>query len=339
MESVNNTPLVTVLMPCYNAMPYLPEAIESILNQTYKNLEIICINDGSTDETPLVLDQYAVKDQRIRVVHNETNLKLIGTLNKGIQLAKGEYIARMDADDVSYTNRIEILFKELAINDVDVVSCNYDFIDLKGIKTGNNFIKCVSIKEIEFASYFFTPIGHALILGKRDVFIKNPYSLKDFSLHSEDYELWTRLIRLNYRLINVSKVLYSIRINPESVSRKYEVIQNENFVSIAQNHIELFLERKIERKIIKVVVNRMEQFSISDLKKGFSLMEEIHNKFSTQSKGVRFNNIVAFQKADILLQVIRKARFNCKTWAILKLFGLLLYTTKSKKLWLYLRSK
>lgn len=70
---MNNAPLVTVLMPCYNALPYLPEALESILNQTYTNLETLCINDGSSDNTGEVLEEYSKKDSRIKVIHNETN--------------------------------------------------------------------------------------------------------------------------------------------------------------------------------------------------------------------------------------------------------------------------
>lgn len=326
-------------MPCYNAMPYLAQALESIMNQTYTNLEILCINDGSTDETGNVLEEYAKKDQRIRVVHNEINLKLIGTLNKGIQLANGDFIARMDADDISDINRIEVLLNELKSYDVDIVSCNYDFINADGGRVKRNFIKCISASEIEFASYFFTPIGHPLILGKKEVFENNPYSLNDYSLHAEDYELWTRLIRLNYKIINIPRALYSFRINPESVSRKYETIQNQNFVSIAHNHIEIFLERKLERAIIQVAVNRMEQFSKSELKAGLKLIEEIHVKFSDKLNRVHFYDIVAFQKADIFLQVIRKASFKYKVWAILNLFRLVLSSLKSKKLWLYLRSK
>src|SRR5690554_4168647 len=115
-------PLISVIMPCYKADQFLPIALDSIINQTYTNLEILCINDGSTDKTADILEEYAKKDKRIRVVHNEANLELIVTLNKGIALAKGDYIARMDADDVSHLERIEKLYKTLVKEDVDVVS-------------------------------------------------------------------------------------------------------------------------------------------------------------------------------------------------------------------------
>mgnify|MGYP000858024831 CR=1 FL=1 len=116
-------PLVTVLMPCYNAMPYLSEALESIINQTYTKLEILCINDGSTDATGVVLEQYAAQDKRIKVVHNEENIKLIATLNKGVELANGKYIARMDGDDISFLHRIEYCVNKMENDDsIDLIS-------------------------------------------------------------------------------------------------------------------------------------------------------------------------------------------------------------------------
>src|SRR5580765_3960525 len=100
-------PLVSVVMPCYNAEKYFVEAIESIINQTYKNLEIVLINDGSIDGTSELLNEYAKKDSRIKIIFNQVNLGLIGSLNIGVAAATGEYIARMDADDISVLDRIE----------------------------------------------------------------------------------------------------------------------------------------------------------------------------------------------------------------------------------------
>src|SRR5690242_9380591 len=92
-------------MPVYNASSYLREAIESILNQTYSNFEFIIINDGSTDNSLEIIRSY--HDPRISVVNNETNLGIIKTRNKGLKLAKGKYIANMDADDISLSSRLE----------------------------------------------------------------------------------------------------------------------------------------------------------------------------------------------------------------------------------------
>lgn len=109
-------PKVTVIMPAYNAEKYIALAIESILKQTFKDFEFIIINDCSTDKTKEIITKYQKKDNRIVLVNNETNLKIAKTLNKGIHLAKGKYIARMDADDWSYPYRLEKQVKHMDKN-------------------------------------------------------------------------------------------------------------------------------------------------------------------------------------------------------------------------------
>ena len=97
-------PVVTVLMPVYNAEEYLVEAIESVLNQTFRDFEFLIINDGSTDRSEKIIKTFT--DERIRYIRNSKNLKIVQTLNKGLALAKGIYIARMDADDISLPLRL-----------------------------------------------------------------------------------------------------------------------------------------------------------------------------------------------------------------------------------------
>ena len=111
---MNNLPLITVLMPVYNGEKYLQQAIESILKQTFTDFEFLIINDGSTDNSENIILSY--DDSRIRYIKNEENLRLIRTLNKGIELAKGKYIARMDCDDISLPYRFEKQLKEFQNN-------------------------------------------------------------------------------------------------------------------------------------------------------------------------------------------------------------------------------
>ena len=118
--------LVSVILPAYNAERFLKESIDSILAQTYRNFELIVLNDGRTDRTEEIVLSYS--DPRIRYVKNEQNLKLIKTLNKGIDLAKGEYIARMDADDVSVPTRFEEeVYKFEEDPTLGIVSCFSEF--------------------------------------------------------------------------------------------------------------------------------------------------------------------------------------------------------------------
>lgn len=104
---MQGNPKISVIMPAYNAEKYIALAIESILKQTFKDFEFIIINDCSTDKTQKIIARYQKKDSRIILINNKTNLKIAKTLNKGIRLARGKYIARMDADDWSYPYRLE----------------------------------------------------------------------------------------------------------------------------------------------------------------------------------------------------------------------------------------
>ena len=103
---MNKQPAITVFMPVYNAEKYLKEAIDSILNQTFENFELLIIDDGSTDESVKIIETYT--DERIRLIHNDGNKGLPYTRNRGLNLARGKYLAIMDADDVSVKNRLEI---------------------------------------------------------------------------------------------------------------------------------------------------------------------------------------------------------------------------------------
>ena len=123
---VNNPPLISVIMPVYNGERFLRQAIDSILNQTIIDFELIIINDGSTDSSEDIILSY--HDSRIKYVKNEYNLKLIKTLNKGLMLAKGKFISRMDADDIADKYLFESQIKAFQNDDsICIVNiCNYD---------------------------------------------------------------------------------------------------------------------------------------------------------------------------------------------------------------------
>lgn len=326
-------------------MPYLPMALDSIINQTYKNLEILCINDGSTDKTQSVLEHYAKKDSRIRVVKNEVNLKLIATLNKGIELATGEYIARMDADDISDRNRIRSLYAFLTKRNCDIVSCNNTFIDKQGKLISYNYLKCKTATEVSFGSYFFTPIGHALLLGKKEIFERFSYSEGKNVIHTEDYELWTRMIRNNVTICNQDQVLYSVRTNEDSVSKRFEKIQKNNFTICAQTHQEQLLDRKIDFEDVKIVVNRFNQISINQYLKGRKLMSEIEIAFNSKQKltseEMKSNKLILkMQQLDILIQARKKAHsFTDRIGLILILIKLILTNYYYKQFRGYFLSK
>ena len=326
-------------------MPFLEDALDSIINQTYKNLEILCLNDGSTDKTGAVLNEYASIDPRVVVVHNEENIKLIKTLNKGVQLAKGDYIARMDADDLSTLNRIECQMHYMLANpDVDLLSCNWLNMSEDGSVKTKNLLRCLNQSSIKFAAYFFTPIGHGFVLGKKAVFEKHIYNTEDYALHCEDYELWTRMIRAGIHIENIDEVLYDIRINSGSVSRLYEDIQMDNFSKCAQIHFEASFDKPIDREFYNIVVNRFNKAQMSGIRKAFKLINEIHKKYvSTNELSNQdlkeLKTIVRFQKSDILFRYIGIQKSFAKLGGFVKLGFVVLGGVFNKRFMKFLKYK
>lgn len=122
----NRKPKITVLMPAYNMECYISQAIESILNQTFRNFELLIIDDAFKDQTSNIVKSYAKKDKRIRLIINRENLKLATTLNKGIKKAKADIIARMDPDDISHSDRLRSQFEFLKKHPkVAIVGANF----------------------------------------------------------------------------------------------------------------------------------------------------------------------------------------------------------------------
>ena len=172
----NEFPLVTVLMAVYNGEKYLREAIESMLNQSYTNFEFLIINDGSTDSTEEIILSY--RDERIRHMKNEQNIKLIASLNKGLDLAEGKYIARMDADDVSLPERLA--------KQVDFMERNLEY-GLLGtwVKTlGLNPDKEIHFKsghdEIRFELFFHNYLHHPTVMFRKEIIKKNNLKYEDY---------------------------------------------------------------------------------------------------------------------------------------------------------------
>ena len=342
-----NTPLITVLMPCYNTMPYLPEALESIIQQTYNNLEILCINDGSTDDTGKILDEYAKKDSRIRVIHNEKNIKLIRSLNKGIDLASGEFIARMDADDISAPDRIEKELNFMLKNpEVDVVGCACYAINEKGNLLGIKSMRQHNTLSNFFASFFYVPLHHATMFAPKSVFLKFSFLEEPFALHTEDYELFSRMLRNGVKLQNIDDELYSIRINYSSVSRLYTEIQDNNFVECASRHWLSVFNRRIEPAAMCVIANRINaSVKTNELKKGLKemrwLKKRFFDKYKTQLLQEDTKEIYMIYKThifDICVQILKKASINNKLYALfilLKHADMFLY----KSVWRYIIAK
>lgn len=169
---MSSKPLVSVTIPCYNAEKYVESAVCSIMNQTYKNLEIIITDDCSTDKTFEILQRLAKEDSRIKLYKNETNLKIVKTLNNMIFQANGKYIARMDADDVSLPERIEkqVLFLEQN-SDFSFCGTNAYHIDENG-KTIDKSVLPETFEDNKFFLKFYSTFYHPTVMIRSDVYKK-----------------------------------------------------------------------------------------------------------------------------------------------------------------------
>lgn len=215
MRKVKPT-LITVLMSVYNGESFLSEAIESILNQSFKDFEFIIINDGSTDKSLSIIKGYMLIDRRIVLISRE-NKGLITSLNEGIALAKGKYIARMDADDISLPERLEeqVTF----MNGNPEVGASGSWAEVFGDGVEPKLIKHPAItKELKPKLLFSVCFVHPTVMLRKEVLEKFNLRYDPNALHVEDYELWTRLIEKT-EVANIQKVLLKYRYVDTSISR------------------------------------------------------------------------------------------------------------------------
>lgn len=179
----NDIPIISVIMSAYNAESIIADAIESILEQTFKNYELILIDDGSTDKTLEIIEEFARNEKRIKIISHK-NRGLTRSLNRGLQEAKGKYIARQDADDYAYPQRLEQQI-ELMENNPDIVlcgsNCDNEFSDGTisewGYKTEESLKNSLSYK---------TPFAHSTALFRTDL-AKNSV---DMMKHSKQLRIW-----------------------------------------------------------------------------------------------------------------------------------------------------
>jgi glycosyltransferase involved in cell wall biosynthesis len=229
-------PKVTVLMSVYNGKKYLREAIDSILGQTFTDFEFLIIDDGSTDSSADIIRSYS--DPRVRFIRNEKNMGLTRSLNKGIRLATGEYIARQDADDISLPERLEKQVRFLDQNkDVGLVGTYFFMINEAGktICVWNRLPEGIDLKKILLKG---NPFGHGSVMFRAECIEKvGPYREEFKSV--QDYDLWLRISEV-YDVANIPEPLYKWRFHSKSISASGNIKQAK-YASVS---IALAKERK-----------------------------------------------------------------------------------------------
>lgn len=219
---------LSVIMSVYNDELYLKDAIESVLNQTYKNFEFIIIDDGSKDKSLEIIDSYKNSDDRIKVISRE-NKGLVYSLNEAIASSNGKYIARMDSDDISLKNRFE---KQIAVLEsyeyIDAVGCDYTNINSDG-KRLKTVVVPKENDDILFTLCYSVPFAHPSVMLRKSIF--NNFSYENNP--TEDYLLWSKIYN-GYNFYNIKEVLLLYRYHYGSSfsdSKRLAMIESERIIA------------------------------------------------------------------------------------------------------------
>jgi len=215
---MTSQPVVSVVMAVYNGKEFLREAIESILDQTFRNFEFVIINDGSVDGTDAILDDYARLSAHLRV-YRQSNQGLITSLNTACQLARGTYIARMDADDIAFPDRLERQVSFLMTHaNVAVLGGAAQVIDRSGRPI--SLIRYPTTNsEIKAALFTYSCFVHPTVMMSKDAFLALGGYRKPF-LHAEEYDLWLRMAE-RYELGNLADPVLYYRVHPQQITTSH----------------------------------------------------------------------------------------------------------------------
>jgi glycosyltransferase involved in cell wall biosynthesis len=227
-------------MSVYNGDRYLRSALDSILQQSYGDYELIIIDDGSADSSRRIISQYAAQDQRICIINNRYNVGLTRSLNKGLEIARGEFIARQDADDISHSDRfikqVEYLDAHPAVG---LVGSNYFLIDRKGQRIGRSQLPG-SDTCIRWNMLFNNQFCHSAVMFRRHLLALEKIPYDPLYPYCEDVDLWCRLM-VHTKGENLPAPLVSLRKHDHNISERHHVRQQFFASQIACRQIQAFM--------------------------------------------------------------------------------------------------
>lgn len=306
--------LISVVLPVYNVASFIKEAIDSILNQTIQDFEIIVIDDCSTDKTIEIVKSY--NDERIRILTKSENKGLIDSLNIGFNAAKGKYIARMDGDDISDLKRFE---KQLYVleNNPEIKVCGSW---LQAFGKENKIIKHKEHHEqilVNMMVHCSMSLGSVMldrVWAKEESFDEN-------KKHVEDYDFWSRVIWKG-KVYNIQEVLYKYRIHETQVSKTYNEIQRKGDIPIKlvffkklNYNPNRFEDRFLEKMFLQNEFFSIEEFSL--FLEWLKTLQKQNNKLEIYNKS-DFNKVVNSYKTSLIYKIYFHSNF-CgvdKKWRI-----------------------
>lgn len=203
--------LISIVLPVYNGEEYLEDSLNSVINQTYKNWELLILDDCSKDSTPEIAKKYVELDKRIKYFRNENNLKLPGNLNKGFSLAQGDYLTWTSDDNMFKEDALERMLTALKVNDVDLVYASYQIINEKSEKQHIIYADSKSKEHILGSNV----VGACFMYTRKAYELVGDYDTNLFLV--EDHDYWQRMIAV-VNSISISDVLYYYRWHENSLT-------------------------------------------------------------------------------------------------------------------------
>lgn len=323
-KNMINDPIISVILPVYNGEKYLKEAIDSILNQTYSDFELIILDDCSTDNTANIIKSYS--DKRIRYVYNEKNLKIAASLNKGISLARGKYIARMDADDIALPYRFQKQIDIFKNNpNIDIVNIRFNIMS----ENGNNIRKfkyniSPSSNALKYLIHIDSFICHPGVMIKKEWYQKYKYKTEIDAYNVEDCELWLRMISNGAQCYTIKEPLLNYRINNQSVThvKSGKELQIKNICNLYLNSIFSNFNLKLNITTLKLIKGQMTEENllhinnfINELKKFESTIKKletstfIQKEIHSWSEYCKFRTLISIIKSNLNFSIKIKTSF------------------------------
>ncbi len=260
-----SVPAISVILPAYNAATYIRQSIQSVLDQHFTDFELLVINDGSTDQTET--EVLAFDDNRIRYYANEGNKGLIFSLNRGIELARGHYIARLDADDICLPHRLEKQKQYLDTHPgIDLVSCLIAWIDAAGEPLGHPPMDTAFITQqaIRKRLPYENCITHPSVMVRGTIL--KTYQYRQYQKNIEDYDLWLRLQNGGHQMAKLPEILLLYRVHQESITTIH--LKRKNFFFIHFQMKRKFLAHELYALRVNFFTLRVIISALADLVKG-----------------------------------------------------------------------
>jgi glycosyltransferase involved in cell wall biosynthesis len=214
------TPLISIILATFNEPPmYLTQSVQSILQQTLGDFEILLIDDSTNPDTLAAIDALAQSDERIKLMRAPQRMGFVPALNAGLRQAQGKYIARMDGDDISAPNRFELQMAFLDKHpEIAVVGGAMDIINERGEKTSHRNYATTAPK-IKIFALLRSPLAHPTVMLRREIIDKGFYYDENFP-KAEDLELWLRLMKNGYKLTNIPNTVLSYRVQGNLANKR-----------------------------------------------------------------------------------------------------------------------